>query len=106
MRATRSKRIFATSRLPTKSAQFPEHGYAGYNDAIGWAQLSHVEQGAVTRDFLDDEEQPASARNIGRLPLEQDQRIERWMDAAACFEEHEEQFDAAETGLLWLLARR
>jgi hypothetical protein len=54
--------------------------YAGYNDAIPYAQLVVIEHGRLVREFLQDEQDSSADVNVGRLPEEVRQPLETWID--------------------------
>ena len=76
--------------------------YAGYNDAIPYAQLIVVERGRLVRDFLQDEQDSSLDVNVGRLPEEAGERLETWVDGARWVEEDERKLTRPEEGWLWI----
>ena len=76
--------------------------YAGYNDAVPYAQLIMVEQGRLVRQFLQDEQDPSEDVNVGRLAVEAKQPFEGWLDVMAWIEEDEATFDRPREGWLWI----
>jgi hypothetical protein len=76
--------------------------YAGYNDAIPYAQLVVVEGGRLVREFLQDEQDPSQNVNGGRLPEEAGKRMETWIDAMGWVEEDELKLTRPEQGWLWI----
>ena len=75
--------------------------YAGYNDAIGYAELVKVEAGRLVRHFMQDEQEPGDDVNTGRLPGEEDEPMDQWPDVAMWVDEDEETFLDRDRG--WLL---
>ena len=57
--------------------------FAGYNDAIPYAELIVVLHGQVVRDFRDDEQDPSQNVNKGRLDFEDASPIDCWAEAAS-----------------------
>ena len=76
--------------------------YAGYNDAIAYAQLIVVERGRLLREFLQDEQDPSHDVNVGQLPEEAEKRLETWIDGARWVEEDELELTRPEQGWLWI----
>jgi hypothetical protein len=76
--------------------------YAGYNDAIPYAQLIVVQHGRVVREFLQDEQDASADVNVGRLPEEAGERLETWIDGARWVEEDELKLIRPEQGWLWI----
>jgi hypothetical protein len=76
--------------------------YAGYNDAIPYAQLIVVERGRLVREFLQDDQDPSQDVNVGRLPGEAGEPLETWIDGARWVEEDELQLTRPEQGWLWI----
>lgn len=76
--------------------------YAGYNDAIGYGELVRVERGRLVRHFLEDEQDPSAAINVGKLPEEAAKPMAHWTDVARWVDEAEENFTGRERGWLWI----
>ena len=76
--------------------------YAGYNDAIPYAQLIVVERGRLVREFLQDEQDSIHDVNVGQLPEEAAERLETWIDGARWVEEDELKLTRPEQGWLWI----
>lgn len=57
--------------------------FAGYNDAIAYAELIVVLHGQVVREFRDDEQDPSQNVNKGRLDFEDASPIHRWVEVAS-----------------------
>lgn len=76
--------------------------YAGYNDAIAYAQLIVVERGRLVREFLQDEQDSSLDVNRGQLPEEAGGRLESWIDGARWVEEDELKLTRPEQGWLWI----
>jgi hypothetical protein len=76
--------------------------YAGYNDAIPYAQLIVVESGRLVREFLQDEQDSSQDVNVGQLPEESRNRLETWIDGARWVEEDELTLTRPEEGWLWI----
>ena len=76
--------------------------YAGYNDAIPYAQLIVIERGRLVRQFLQDEQDSSQDVNEGRLPQESRERMETWIDGAQWVEEDELELSRPEEGWLWI----
>lgn len=76
--------------------------YAGFNDAVPYAQLIVVEGGRLVREFLQDEQDSSQDVNVGRLQEEAGKRLETWIDGARWVEEDEEKLSRPEEGWLWI----
>ena len=76
--------------------------YAGYNDAIAYAQLIVVERGRLVREFLQDEQDSSQNVNMGRLPEEAGVPLETWIDGARWVEEDELTLTRPDQGWLWI----
>jgi hypothetical protein len=76
--------------------------YAGYNDAIPYAQLIVIERGHPVREFLQDEQDPSHDVNVGRLPEEARTPLDTWIDGARWVEEDELKLTRPEEGWLWI----
>ena len=80
--------------------------YAGYNDAIPYAQLLAIEQGRVRRQYLEDEQDPSEDLDVGRLPEEAPEEgnepFTGWTDVMAWVEADEEKLGHPERGWLWI----
>lgn len=79
--------------------------YAGYNDAIGYAELVRIDGGRLARQYLNDEQDPSADVDVGSLPGEPGEPFASWIDAARWVEEDQENFGTSERGLLWIHAR-
>jgi hypothetical protein len=73
---------------------------AGYNDAIGCAELVVVTGGKVMREFSQDRENPGTDVNIGTLPSEATYPFQSWVDIAAFVDE--DRLYGSDEGWLWL----
>jgi hypothetical protein len=76
--------------------------YAGYNDAVPYAQLIVVERGHLVRQFLQDEQDSSADVDMGQLPEETQQRFESWVSVMGWVEEDEDKFDRPQEGWLWV----
>jgi hypothetical protein len=76
--------------------------YAGYNDAISYAELVVIEGGRLRRQFPQDEQDPSADVNAGTLPEEADKPFADWVDVAGWVDEDQEQFNLPERVLLWI----
>jgi hypothetical protein len=76
--------------------------YAGYNDAVPYAQLLMIEQGRVVRQYLQDEQDSSQDVNVGRLPEEAKGPFENWMDVMGWVEADEDKIVRPPQGLLWI----
>ncbi|HEU4526296.1 MAG TPA: hypothetical protein VFR62_14820 [Gemmatimonadales bacterium] len=76
--------------------------YAGYNDAIPYAQLIVVEGGRRVREFLRDEQDPSQDVDAGQLPEEGRKRLKTWIDVTRWVEEDELKLTRPEHGWLWV----
>ena len=76
--------------------------YAGFNDAVPYAQLVVIEHGRLVREFLQDEQDPSQDTNVGQLEEEAVKRFETWSDGARWVEEDEEKLTRPEKGWLWI----
>lgn len=76
--------------------------YAGYNDAIPYAQLIVIERGGPVREFLQDEQDSTHDVNVGQLPEEAGGHLETWIDGARWVEEDELKLTRPEQGWLWI----
>ena len=77
--------------------------YAGYNDAIGYGELVCVTSGRLIRQFLQDEQDPSADTDVGKLPDEDKEPIEGWVDVAYWVERNEDElFPGAGQGWLWI----
>jgi hypothetical protein len=74
---------------------------AGYNDAVPYGQLIAVRAGRVTREFLDDRQDPRQNVNRGQLAVERRSPIKDWVGAAS-FVDSDEIASHPGTGLLWM----
>ena len=75
--------------------------YAGYNDAIGYGEFVRVDRGQLVRQFLEDEQDPSTDVNVGKLP-ENVEPMMRWTDVAKWVDEEEETFTGRKRGWLWI----
>jgi hypothetical protein len=76
--------------------------YAGYNDAIGYAELIRVDRGQLVRHFLQDEQDPSADVDVGKLPEEAGEPLAHWADVAKWVDEAEEDFTGRDRGWLWI----
>ena len=76
--------------------------YAGYNDAIPYAQLIVIEQGRLIRQYLQDEQDPSEDVDVGRLPEESKQPFNDWIAVTSWVESDEDKLDRPEEGWLWI----
>ena len=76
--------------------------YAGYNDAIPYAQLIVVERGRLVREFLQDEQDSSDDVNVGQLPEETGKPLETWGDGVRWVEQDEHKLTRPEQGWLWI----
>ena len=76
--------------------------YAGYNDAIAYAEIVVVEKGVLVRQFLDDEQEPSTNVDIGRLPEEGRKPFKDWIQAMGWVEADEDKLARTEEGWLWI----
>lgn len=76
--------------------------YAGYNDAVPYAQLIVVERGRLVRQYLQDEQDSSADADVGQLPGEAKQRFESWVDVMGWVEEDEDKLDRPQQGWLWI----
>src|SRR5215211_5618834 len=53
--------------------------YAGYNDAVPYAQLIVVERGRLVRQYLQDEQDSSANVDVGRLPEEAKHPFKDWV---------------------------
>lgn len=74
--------------------------FAGYNDAIAYAELHFIEGGAVIREFLELAESPEVNVNHGVLSSEASDPIASWVDVAAIVDDDE--LVSSPQGWLWL----
>lgn len=77
--------------------------YAGYNDAIGYAELVRVDAGQLVRQFLQDEQDPSANLSVGKLPEEAAQPFADWTDVAKWVDEAWEGL-SSDVGWLWIHA--
>lgn len=76
--------------------------YAGYNDTIAYAELVVVEKGVLVRQFLEDEQEPSTNVDVGRLPEEAGEPLEDWIQVMGWVEADEEKLARTEQGWLWI----
>ena len=76
--------------------------YAGYNDTIAYAELVVVEKGVLVRQFLEDEQEPGTNVDVGRLPEEAGAPFEDWIQVMGWVEADEEKLARTEEGWLWI----
>jgi hypothetical protein len=81
-------------------AQNDSFVFAGYNDAIGYGELTVIENGTVLREFLFDSDNAEVNVNYGQLEGNPVEPIETWIEAARFVDEDEIVF--SERGLFWL----
>jgi hypothetical protein len=76
--------------------------YAGYNDAVPYAELLMVEHGRLVRQIVRDEQDSSADVDVGQLPGETSQRFVDWIDVMKWVEADEEKLARPEQGLLWI----
>ena len=76
--------------------------YAGYNDAVSYAEILIVQQGQLVRHIIRDEADPSADTDVGRLPEETKKPFGDWIDVTAWVEEDEDKLARAEEGWLWI----
>jgi hypothetical protein len=76
--------------------------YAGYNDAVPYAQLIVIEHGRLVRQYLQDEQDSSADMDVGQLPEEAKQRFRNWTYVMGWVEEDEDKLDHPEQGWLWI----
>ena len=76
--------------------------YASYNDAIAFGELVLIERGALVRHFVQDDEDPGAAIDVGRLPEEGRKRFTDWTDVAGWVDEKDDELTGRERGWLWI----
>jgi hypothetical protein len=76
--------------------------YAGYNDTIPYAQVLMVQGGSLTRQYLQDEQDPSEDVDVGRLPEEESAAFGGWIDAMVWVEADQEKLDRPPQGWLWI----
>jgi len=76
--------------------------YAGYNDAVPYAQLIMIEQGRLIRQYLQDEQDSSEDIDVGRLPEEANEPFADWTAVMAWVEADEEKLVPPERGWLWI----
>jgi hypothetical protein len=89
---------FLSSRPPgdwLKFAGIRDLVFAGYNDAIRYAELIAISDGEIVQDFFFDDSEPLLSRNSGTGLVEADS----WIDIAAFIDEDDLAY--SDTGLLW-----
>ena len=79
--------------------------YASYNDSINFAELIVVEKGRLVRHILDNEDDPSTNVNIGRLPEEAKDPMNDWIDVTGWVEADDDKLAHAEQGWLWIHER-
>ena len=84
-------------------AQNDSFVFAGYNDAIGYGELTVIENGAILREFLFDSDNSDVNVNHGLLEGNPVEPIETWIQAARFVDGDEIVF--SEYGLLWIHGR-
>ena len=81
-------------------AQNDSFVFAGYNDAIGYGELTVIDNGTIVREFLFDAENPSVNVNYGNLNDNSIEPMTTWVEAATFVDEDTILF--SERGLLWL----
>ena len=76
--------------------------YAGYNDAVPYAQLVMIEQGCLVRLYLQDEQDSSQDVDVGHLPEEANAPFESWIDVMGWVEADEDKIVRPPQGLLWI----
>ncbi len=81
-------------------AQADAFVFAGYNDAIGSAELVVITDGQVVREFSRDRDNPESNVDVGLLPSENASPFQGWVDVAS-FVDDDRSF-GSDDGWLWV----
>jgi hypothetical protein len=92
---------FLSSRAPEewlKCAGVRDLVFAGYNDAIRYAELIAISDGEITQDFFFDDSDQLLSRNNGSGLVDADS----WIDIAAFVDDDDLVY--SDTGLLWQLS--
>jgi hypothetical protein len=76
--------------------------FAGYNDAIPYAEVLVIENGQLIRRYLQDEQDPSEDADVGRLPEEADEPFADWIAAMGWVEEDQDRLDRKDQGWLWI----
>jgi len=76
--------------------------YAAFNDTVPYAEVLVVENGRLVRHFLQDEQEPSTNVDVGRLPEEAEEPFEDWIQVMGWVEEDEEKRARGEEGWLWI----
>ena len=76
--------------------------YASCNDALPYALLVVIENGRLVRHYMQDEQDPTSDVDIGRLPEEAKSPFESWISAMGWIEEEELGRERPDQGWLWI----
>ena len=74
--------------------------FAGYNDAIGYGELTAVSGGKVTREFLIDTSSSEEDVNVGRIDSSHEP-FKNWVQIAGFVDDDELAF--CDAGWLWIL---
>lgn len=74
--------------------------FAGYNDAIGWAELVVVADGKIVREFSRDPQNPEADANTGLLPSESVSPFLSWFDVASFVDD--DRLYGSDEGWLWV----
>ncbi len=85
-------------------AEDDELVFAGYNDAILWAELVVLRQGQVVQEFREAAEAPDENVDRGRLEFEADSPIRSWIDVASFVDDDELGYEP-DQGTLWQFQR-
>lgn len=85
-------------------AQLNDFVLAGYNDAIGCAELIVISNGGIIREFLDDADDPEVGVNIGLYEASGIEPIENWTDVARFVDNDDLIF--SDRGWLWVFKER
>lgn len=81
-------------------AKEDEFVFAGYNDAIGYGELTYLRDAAVIREYLYVEEDPDGNVDFGFLHDKPIEPLNTWVEVARFVDDDGLAF--SETGLLWI----
>jgi hypothetical protein len=76
--------------------------YAGYNDAVPYAQLIIVERGQLVRRYLQDKQDASADVDVGCLPDESNRPFDDWVDVMSWVEGDQDQLVRPGEGWLWI----